>query len=352
MKHYINKPAFPEARGFTLVEVLMAMFILAIGLISLAAVFPSGIELQRQGADDLQAVALSDEVFSLLVGDPQLNSNRLNEGFTGMLAPGNRFGRGETDWMTGRDRQNPSSPATEGPMLLDTVGNLSLTVLFDPNNPLMPKGTPDDTVTFTIADRLWPSAENPHFIWDLVIRRPDARRTGVGSLPLAAQMQSRVQIAVIVRRVDNGYKYDPNNPQPPIRDRNGIYIPPRVSDPNHGYIRYRGENFPEDERFEWVGNDPDLLKAYDQPRQKLLDTEGNIWRIARFREKNGTTFVQFAPEPTVVMSSLLAGSAADSMPFVYTDKVPLIIRVITFGADAGIPSHFSTRLNDDVISGL
>jgi prepilin-type N-terminal cleavage/methylation domain-containing protein len=40
------------ARGFSLVELLLAIFILGIGIISVAAVFPAGIALQRQSNDD------------------------------------------------------------------------------------------------------------------------------------------------------------------------------------------------------------------------------------------------------------------------------------------------------------
>ena len=39
-------------RGFSLVEMLLAIFILGIGVISIAALFPACIALQRQAADD------------------------------------------------------------------------------------------------------------------------------------------------------------------------------------------------------------------------------------------------------------------------------------------------------------
>ena len=40
-------------RGFSLVEMLLAIFILGIGVISIAALFPAGIALQRQATDDV-----------------------------------------------------------------------------------------------------------------------------------------------------------------------------------------------------------------------------------------------------------------------------------------------------------
>ena len=39
--------------GFSLIEVLMAIFILGIGVISIAALFPAGIAQQRQSVDDV-----------------------------------------------------------------------------------------------------------------------------------------------------------------------------------------------------------------------------------------------------------------------------------------------------------
>lgn len=41
------------SRGFSLVEMLLAVFILGIGVISIAALFPAGIALQRQASDDV-----------------------------------------------------------------------------------------------------------------------------------------------------------------------------------------------------------------------------------------------------------------------------------------------------------
>jgi prepilin-type N-terminal cleavage/methylation domain-containing protein len=42
-----------ERRGFSLVEMLLAIFILGIGVISIASLFPAGIALQRQATDDV-----------------------------------------------------------------------------------------------------------------------------------------------------------------------------------------------------------------------------------------------------------------------------------------------------------
>jgi prepilin-type N-terminal cleavage/methylation domain-containing protein len=53
-------------RGFTLAEMLLAIFILGIGVISIAALFPAGIALQRQAADDTIGPIVAKNAFATL----------------------------------------------------------------------------------------------------------------------------------------------------------------------------------------------------------------------------------------------------------------------------------------------
>jgi prepilin-type N-terminal cleavage/methylation domain-containing protein len=54
------------SRGFSLVELLLAIFILGIGVISVAAVFPAGIALQRQTNDDTLGPLVAQHAMSVL----------------------------------------------------------------------------------------------------------------------------------------------------------------------------------------------------------------------------------------------------------------------------------------------
>lgn len=77
----------PARRAFSLIEVLMAIFILGIGAISIAALFPAGIAQQRQSADDVMGPIVANNALEMLRTRLSQNDFGSFEDFGGVLAP-------------------------------------------------------------------------------------------------------------------------------------------------------------------------------------------------------------------------------------------------------------------------
>lgn len=72
--------------GFSLIEVLMAIFILGIGVISIAALFPAGIAQQRQSVDDVMGPIVADNAFAILRSKVSAEDFGTFDAFTPALA--------------------------------------------------------------------------------------------------------------------------------------------------------------------------------------------------------------------------------------------------------------------------
>jgi len=56
----------PKTYGFSLIEVNMAVFVMAVGILSMVVLYPLGMRESRQGQDDLQQAMLADRVLNQL----------------------------------------------------------------------------------------------------------------------------------------------------------------------------------------------------------------------------------------------------------------------------------------------
>jgi prepilin-type N-terminal cleavage/methylation domain-containing protein len=208
-------------RGFSLIEVLLAIFILGVGVISIAALFPAGIAQQRASVDDSLGPTIANNAISLLrtklrredfgtfeqfgvapvdtphytipgdfgwlrpafIFDDDLTTPDLNE--SGAI---NIFSQGTAGAGWDATERAAGYPASS-PVLVGIPYN---TVRFD--NPLTPAFDPaPPRILFSQTERYYPaSTQNttidvgkPQYVWDCMFRR----------------FQGKIMVAIFVYRV-------------------------------------------------------------------------------------------------------------------------------------------------------
>lgn len=198
-----------NARGFSLIEVLLAVLVLGLGLLGLAAVFPVVISQQREAVDDVASVAAAASV------EAAVDTTAVLDGLEAILdmpgfsrLPVAPAGPTDEDWTAlGTFLWQPTwswNGQDAADRLLEegvTVAGDGTVIRWDPTLPTpgfvnIPVGDPlhPGVTEIPISSRLIPSPYSgaaPQFVWDLVPRRtPD----------------NRLQVAIFIRRIDTGIR--------------------------------------------------------------------------------------------------------------------------------------------------
>ncbi len=170
----------PASRGFSLIEVLIAVMVLALGLLGVGAVFPVVIRSQRQSQDVVYGQIAARNAAAYITGRQYLvDAIRMLAYDTdqdGNIDPAPKFRA--TPWFVWSNK--PSTKGGIDPLTGDMV---------------LPHPKPPDAATITVKvpgyERLFPGVftdgMNPQYIWDLAIRR---------------KYEGGFQFLIVTRRID------------------------------------------------------------------------------------------------------------------------------------------------------
>lgn len=337
-------------RGFSLVEVMLAVLVLALGLLGLGAVIPVIIKDQQQSTAAVRAVSAANDCQAALRNRPDLNRASVQ-----MWVPGDGVYTyvpvGWGAWLENHPLRDPSNPqATDYEWVIPDDDDE-----FDPVSGEYEFHAPGwpawSRVTIPVADRLWPpgAAEvtAPLFVYDFVARRVPS--------PLLGPPQ--VQVAMFLRRIDQNIKVtrgtlrevltgslsNPPSPLPlpvavtantPIACRPTLNGLGRYAMPIRLNARYDATLR---DRLIVEGSDLERRLA-SQFGQRLVDNLGNVHIVSKVDEtyngaRGGVRLVVEQPVPAWVKSTsaFRAAEPRDTAlrHIVMTPQVPVAIRVFT-----------------------
>lgn len=178
--------AIQRRHGFSLIEVLIAVLVLAIGMLGLGAVFPAIIAEQRGSFEVIEGQNAAAAAAALITNREMVDFSFVDESFNkAQEDPDNTY---EHVWVlpdfspsafAWSNTQLPETDIFTGLWSYDFAGRL----VTDPNQ--------FRQTQLPLAARLYPqpySGKEPKFVWDLAMRREASG--------------NRIQVAIFVRRID------------------------------------------------------------------------------------------------------------------------------------------------------
>ena len=282
--------------AFSLIEVLLAVFILGVGVIAIAALFPAGIAQQRQSVDDTIGPIVANNALAVLRSKLRIDDFGFGFGYTV---------EGDFAWS------RPAfftQPATVGGSVFVSAGSISIfnTVgmsgagAITPSEILYidPAAPPDPPIIITQSEHYYPMRSQlstdpfpprPQYVWDCMFRR----------------FQGKVLVAIFVYRVTiPGGGSAPYTVPPNYSNSTIPPLPIAIDLTAPGFLPWNGSpwdvlgadiNNPADDAL-IVGTYPDQTynpsdagQSWQAPGQWMLDQNNNVHRVlsGRRNESDG-----------------------------------------------------------------
>jgi prepilin-type N-terminal cleavage/methylation domain-containing protein len=350
-----------RSAGFSLVEVLIAIFVLAIGLLGVAAVFPAVVRQQRNATDAVQGISIQRSVEELLRGNSELSeanvttsdaegNQLLSPRGWALIAGDANFSRGG-DWAPANEVSG-AAPSASGITLDTRSGDM-----------YVGSNAAFGSIRIPLSERLIPrpsagSAVEPRFVWDFV-----ARRVAAGEKPVVRDNgtpnnfskydDDTLQLAVFVRRIDSGIRTpggrslgdvltaDNRSLVPVAEDRDGRPTFDgfgRGNEPRYSPIRTTTVSTVIDSASQrptlsvvtasQAAAFSALRPHFEQLGQKFVDARGMVHEVVRVNRD--VTPVQLTIDPPLASGLVIDGQGAIMAPEVYfTSQVPASVSVVT-----------------------
>lgn len=337
-------------RAFTLTEVMLAIVILGIGVISIAALFPAGIAQQRMTVDETIASSVANNAISII------RAKVRPEYFGQFIVPPPDFHptvQGDFAWSRPafyfRDTDIGTTIVPRGSIsIFGTSAQLTNTdseVLWNPGYfgaagpppfiitqgeryyPMAPILAGPDNFMGTPDDRMDDQAKRPQYVWDCAFRR----------------FQGRILVAIFVYRVNipggsaapaftvaeqPGFPLDAaGNPTAPVPFRQSLGGP---TDTYRWWEQNQGSSF-----FPILGNGPNEPydggnpeQAWQESRQWLLDQNNNVHRVLGF-----TREAEDEPQWVQLVRPVPAMPSSNDVPAYYVPHVgpdPVMVHALWY----------------------